>query len=248
MKQALILQEKKIRNQSLLITSGCIIALLLITNFWLASRAYLPPVIAEEYEIVGTIDFGNNVEGSMEVNNFQAPAPNPTPGEKRVNTETSSPIADQPNDPVITGTEPTEVVSSPTTPTRKRKDWSLPGGGSNDGEGNQVGNSGTPDAKELNPNGGGYAFGEGEEGLQGRKLISSVMPKYDVQEDAKITYEIVISPEGKVKEVIPKTLTTSARLTLAAKEALRQWKFDDISKRPGAKDKRLKVSITFRLK
>jgi len=239
--------EKKIHRKSALYTGLAIALFLLLSWFWFAVRALLAPPEEKQYEIVGSIDFGDLSEGSKEMNTFEPAVKNPSPEKNQAESEPQQ--EDMPEaDPVIVTDAPseTQVQASDEKP-KKVKDWTIKSGGANDGQSNEVGNKGTPDAKVLNPDG-MYAFGDGDYGLQGRKVIASVKPVYNVQDDSRITYEIIIAPNGTVKDVIPKTLTTSSTLTQAGKDALRKWKFNDISANPAAKDQKLRVTITFKLK
>jgi hypothetical protein len=240
-------EEKQIQRKSMLYTFIILFFFLLISWFWFALRGLYPPVEREKYEIVGAIDFGDLSEGSQDVNTFEKPSERPSP-DKPVE-EKSEPQPDQPVQEEVIATEQPSETQVQTTVDKPKKiiDWNIKSGGANDGNADKAGNKGSPDAGVLNPDG-MYAFGDGDYGLMGRKVIQSQKPVYNVQDDSRITYELVIAPNGTVKDVIPRTLSTSSALTQSGKDALRKWKFNDISSNPNAKDQRLRVTITFKLK
>ena len=240
-------EEKQIRQKSLLITVLILLFLILISWFWFALRGLYPPVEREKYEIVGAIDFGDLSEGSQDVNTFEKSTDQPSP-DKPVEAK-AEPTPDQPvQEEIISTDQPAETqVQTSVEKPKKVIDWNIKSGGANDGKSDKTGNKGSPNATVLNPDG-MYAFGDGDYGLMGRKVISSQKPIYQVQDDSRITYELVISPNGTVKDVIPRTLSTSSALTQAGKDALRKWKFNDISSNPNAREQRLRVTITFKLK
>lgn len=240
-------EEKQIQRKSMLYTFIILFFFILISWFWFALRGLYPPVEREKYEIVGAIDFGDLSEGSQDVNTFEKPSERPSP-DKPVE-EMSEPQPDQPVQEEIISTEQPSETQVQTTVDKPKKviDWNIKSGGANDGKSDKAGNKGSPDAAVLNPDG-MYAFGDGDYGLMGRKVIQSQKPIYNVQDDSRITYELVIAPNGTVKDVIPRTLSTSSALTQSGKDALRKWKFNDISSHPNAKDQRLRVTITFKLK
>lgn len=241
-------EEKGIRRKSILFTLLILVLIGVLTWFWIAMLAMLPPPEEKEYEIVGAIDFGDLTEGSEEVNTFEpvAEEANPNPATQTQTTPTEQ--ITTPTEEVITTQQPAETQVA-AVPEKKKKviDWSMKSGGANDGKSNQAGNKGSPDAKELNPDG-MFAFGDGSEGLQGRRILAQPKPDYSTQEDSRITYKIRIAPDGRVVEVIPVTISSAFSLTQAGKDALRKWKFNDISANPGAKDQTIKVTITFKLR
>lgn len=240
-------EEREIQRKSVLYTALIMFLFGVLCWFWFAALAQLLPPEEKQYEIVGSIDFGDLSEGSQEVNNFL-----PTTDNASDNPPSEvSPVpveAQQPTEEVIATDQAAETQVAPVVEKKKKKlDWAIKSGGANDGESDKTGNKGSPDAAVLNPDG-MYAFGSGSEGLQGRRILAQPKPVYTTQEDSRIIYEIVISPNGNVKEVIPKTLTSASSLTQAGKDALRKWKFNDISSNPAAREQRLKVTITFKLK
>lgn len=241
-------EEKGTRRKSLLLTLLALLLLFGLSWFWLAMLALLPPPEEKKYEIVGSIDFGDMSEGSQDINSFEpvVEQANPNPASQPVQNPVEQ--IQTPVEEIITTDQPAETQVA-AVPEKKKKviDWSMKSGGANDGKSDKAGNKGSPDAKELNPDG-MYAFGDGSEGLQGRRILAQPKPEYASQEDSRITYRIVIAPDGRVVEVIPVTISSAHSLTQAGKDALRKWKFNDISSNPGARNQNLKVTITFKLR
>lgn len=241
-------EEKRIRRKSIALTFLSFLVIGVLSWFWFAMLALLPPPEEQEYEIVGSIDFGDLSEGSQEVNSFDPVVENANPNP--VSQEVQTPVKEvvTPVEEVITTTQPSETQVTPVEEKKKKViDWSMKSGGANDGKSNQAGNKGSPDAKELNPDG-MYAFGSGADGLQGRKILEQPKPEYSSQDDSRITYRIAIAPNGRVVEVTPVTMSSAHNLTQAGRDALRKWRFNDISSNPSAKNQSLKVTITFKLR
>ena len=127
------------------------------------------------------------------------------------------------------------------------------GGGSNHGNGSGIGNRGTPESKILNSNGlysfgtgsGNGSGGEGEGGLNGRRLLYQVAPQYDSQEEGRIRFKITVSAKGEVKAVKALNYSGQMKLKRAVEESLRQWKF---SPKDGNEDQVIIVTYTFKLK
>lgn len=245
---AIEFDERIIQRKSIAYTFIFFLILFLISWFWFAKLAILPIPEKSKYEVVGSIDFGDMSEGSQDVNTFEpvVEQANPNPVSQPVQTPIEQ--IQTPVEEIITTEQPAETQVA-AVPEKKKKviDWSMKSGGANDGKSDKAGNKGSPDAKELNPDG-MYAFGNGSEGLQGRRVLAQPKPEYSSQEDSRITYRIVIAPDGRVVEVIPVTISSAHSLTQAGKEALRKWKFNDISSNPGARNQNLKVTITFKLR
>lgn len=135
-------------------------------------------------------------------------------------------------------TNPTPTKSTPkTTPTKANS------GGSNDGNSNTTGNKGHPDSKVLNEKG-MFKFGKGIGGSGGRVPLGLPLPKYDVKQEAKITYTFVIAPSGEVIYVKPEW-TTHTQLAKIGADAIKKWRFSEIEE--GSGNLRTTVTITFRL-
>ena len=241
-------EEKIIQRKSIAYTVLFFILLILICWFWIALLALLPAPVEKKYEIVGSIDFGDLSEGSQEINNFEPVVENANPNPVSQEVQTPVEQVQTPVEEIISTDQPAETQVTQ-VPEKKKKiiDWTMKSGGANDGKSNQAGNKGSPDAKELNPDG-MYAFGNGSDGLQGRRILAQPKPDYSTQEDSRITYKIVIAPDGRVVEVIPITISSAHNLTHAGKEALKKWKFNDISSNAAARNQSLKVTITFKLR
>jgi TonB family protein len=93
-------------------------------------RDPLPPPGEKEYEVLGSIDFGNYTQGSKRVNNFQPPVenpveqpqesettpqPEPTPQEAQPQPATPAEVTPTPT-PEITSNEPQEVTAPDNPP------------------------------------------------------------------------------------------------------------------------------------
>jgi TonB family protein len=90
-----------------------------------------------------------------------------------------------------------------------------------------------------------FEFGEGEEGLQNRKLLFYVLPRYTVQKEGRIKYEIYILPDGRVERVRALTVGAPPELKRAGEEAIMQWRFSPIATN---QVQRVTVTIRFRLR
>ncbi|MEL6593099.1 MAG: TonB family protein, partial [Bacteroidota bacterium] len=75
-------------------------------------RDDLPPPGVEEYEVLGSIDFGNYKPGSRQVNNFQPPVENPEPVQ-----ETTQPTEQPQPEPQAAEPEPAPPAETSPTPT-----------------------------------------------------------------------------------------------------------------------------------
>lgn len=115
-------------------------------------------------------------------------------------------------------------------------------GGSNDGDSNENGNNGNPNAQVLGE--GQFAFGDGIGGSGGRVPLAIKMPNYNVQNEAKITFQFVIAPSGEVILVKPE-MTTHTDLARIGADAIKRWRFSEVE--PTRGNLRTTVTITFRL-
>jgi outer membrane biosynthesis protein TonB len=128
-------QERRNERISAMITAAIMALLLLFSLFWQAFRMRVPPPGVKEYEVVGSIDFGNYKSGSRQVNNFQEAVANPTPAPTQSSSTssanqapaTSSPAPSnevtQPDlspvsQPAPTPTSTPQPTPAPTTPTK----------------------------------------------------------------------------------------------------------------------------------
>jgi TonB family protein len=126
--QAIRAIETRIRSQSSFSTAIAGLLLLVFVFFWTISKVGDPPLTEideEKYEIVAEVqlsrgggpraDFGNNVEGSKQVNNFDAPTPNPTPrpsGNPPDATPDAAPAA-PPSEPIMSQITDAEIKAPP---------------------------------------------------------------------------------------------------------------------------------------
>ena len=261
-------QYRKIKQKSAGITAGIGIVLVLISLLWTFVETADPPLFEVLSEGSGGVDFGNWVEGSGNINNFEDPSPHAGEGKAKViqntqmassdekttlsgeaeESEVTAPPVKETKDKDKKNTQnqdkPKEIVKNDNSPVNLNNNNSYQTGGSNHGNSDQIGNRGRDDVKILD-NDGLYAFGSGEEGLQGRKPISLPKPVYEVEAEAKITYEFTIAPNGTVKNVKALTLSSNSELKNAGIKAIYKWKFEPIEQ---DKIQKTKVTITFKLK
>jgi len=200
--------EQQIRLRSFIITVVIMAIIAVIVLFINAVYIVLPiQPEREEYSVLGTIDFGNMTEGSANVNTTAPPSPNPSEN-SNTPTQHSARVVSSPTN-VVTGNEPSPV-SRPSTPNANPTQAAEPTdrvdnpmtldnpGGSNDGEGNNIGNAGVDGAPLTNGN--GLMWGEGTG--RGRRLINNYQrPVYDVNEEGEMEFELIILPNGTVRDV-----------------------------------------------
>lgn len=247
-------------------TAGIVAILILFSLIWVAFRTPIPPPGQKEYVALGAIDFGNNVQGSKKVNNFQPPSPTPADNPPKQENPQPDPAPKQtPPDPVITtpvesdvvvptsdNTPPkpseTQTTTPSTTTTPSEPQETLDGfemGGSNHGQNGDVGNSGNPNATVLNDD--VYTWGAGGgNGLANRGLVRKVNPKYiaGVQEEGEVVFTITIAPSGSVKRVTARTPYLDLKKMGYA--AIKKWRFDPID--PSHGDQVVSVGIKFQLR
>jgi TonB family protein len=266
--------EQEAERKSALAT---FVALLLLTPFFLFWKAMrdvsLPPgEVMYEIGLGGMPDFGNNTNGSQQINNFDAPVLNPTPTrsvQAQAPPATTTPrpapaeqelVANDPASPVTSTSKPVET--KPTTPAKPNTqapaqpqvDDDLlykPGstGGSNHGTNTSgTGNAGAPDVKTLDP-AGMYTFGGGGGGggggLGSRRPISLGYPKYEVQEEGDVTFEFQIGADGSVELVKAVGVVSKPGLRDAGIAAIKKWKFTPSE---NGETQRVRVTIKFRLR
>lgn len=264
-------EEQKNGRKAIFITFGILLVAFLVGMIWNALISPVVPMVEEQYITTGRIDFGNWTEGSANVNNFQDPSPNPsdnpksntTPMETQpreaVSQNTQVIASENANTPNVVDKSNSETVNdnpnnsqtntqtTPTKPTTPTKESQFEmsddeDGGSNHGSGNTTGNRGRDDTRVLDPNG-AYSFGDdGNGSLNGRIPITLPQPRYTAQQDAKLTFDITIAPNGTVKYVKPQ-MTTYNELADAGKEAIYKWKFNDIGN--NGQDQKIRVTIKF---
>ncbi|GAB4421392.1 MAG: hypothetical protein OHK0039_36140 [Bacteroidia bacterium] len=279
-----IAQERRHERISAAITSLLVLILLFFSFFYVVNRYRVPPPGAKDYQVLGSIDFGDYKQGNRNVNNFEKPVPNPsetprsapqpqpqqntqpdvtppatppivTPAPSPVNQPEPPKVKDpvpQPNPPKPDQPKPQPQPTQPTTTNQQVDDELLydpsDNGGSNQGQNGDVGNTGTPDVKVLDPNG-LYSFGTGEGGgLEGRRPLALPQPQYNVQEEGQLTFEFIIRPDGTVAYAKPVGPTNKPGLRDAGIEAITKWKFSPIPPGMPQKNQTVRVTIKFKLK
>lgn len=252
---------KKDEKISIGVTTGVGILLALLGVIWLATMGTLPPIEEPEWKTIGLLaDFGNGVEGSSNVNNFEDPSPTPAHAPHNVSrdaasqTSAATPVKSDASQTVTQ--EHTETVAAPPAKTEPGKSNTTsstttpkpgnsetgPPGGSNHGKGNTVGNAGDPRATVLNDDG-RFQFGDGIGGGGGRKPLKLDLPSYTVQQEAKIKFTIIIEPSGDVvyAKAEPTPYTDLAQI---GKEAILKWRFNEVDESAG----NLKTSVTIKFR
>ena len=282
-------QEKKHERISALLTLLFTVVFFLISLLFTVYRDRVPPPGVKDYQVLGSIDFGNYRQGSRNVNTFEEPVPNPSETTPRstppaqeaqvsdntpdpappIVTPAPSPVT-QPDPPPTPRPDPKPSPPQTTQPDPKPQPTPQPnpqpspntqpsldddllydpsdnGGGSNQGNSdNDVGNSGTPDVKVLDPNG-LYSFGTGEGGgLEGRNPIRLDPPTYNVQEEGTLQFEFIINPDGSVAFAKVLGVTNKPGLRDAGIAAIKKWRFSALP--PGAPQRPQKVQVTIRFK
>ena len=215
-------------------------------------------------------DYGINELGQKDINNFQAPSPNANGEDRPPSPLASNNASASNNNPtpsnaqsapgVITGTDETSPIAAnsgqeSTKPnpnasanaTGNSKPTPTPGntigGGSNDGNTNQVGNTGNRNATVLNDNG-LFTYGNGIGGAGGRKPIRTGLKGYNVQLEEKIKFEITIDPEGDVI-FVKAPFAVHQELVAIGKKSIMEWKFSETDASAG--NLKTSVMIAFRL-
>jgi hypothetical protein len=254
---------KKDERISIGVTTGVGVLLALLGIIWLATMGTLPAIEEPEWKTIGLLaDFGNGVEGSSNVNNFEDPSPTPADAPHNVSSDaapkaaTSAPVTSDANQTITQ--EHTETVAAPATkPDPKAKPTSTattpsnnagssstgPPGGSNDGVGTGIGNKGDARATVLNDDG-RFQFGTGIGGGGGRKPLKLDLPAYSVQQEAKITFSIIIEPSGEVAYAKAEP-TAYAELAKIGRDAILKWRFNEVDESAG--NLKTTVTIKFRL-
>ncbi|MFK7971035.1 MAG: TonB family protein [Bacteroidia bacterium] len=169
------------------------------------------------------------------------PKPDPKPKPKPTTT-TPKPTQTKPNTKPDDGKASQEVKTDPKPNTTPKP------GGSNQGDANTgTGNAGTP-AAEINPNF-QFSFNPGGGGGGGaRRPIALGNPVYNTQQEAKLKFEFVIAPNGRVATVKLVGLTNKLDLKRAGINAIRKWRFDPIPSNQPQNNQTAQVEITFKLK
>ncbi|RMG59405.1 MAG: hypothetical protein D6722_22335, partial [Bacteroidetes bacterium] len=71
-------QEKKHERISALLTLLFTIVFFLVSLLFTVYRDRVPPPGVKDYQVLGSIDFGDYRQGSRNINNFQEAVPNPS--------------------------------------------------------------------------------------------------------------------------------------------------------------------------
>lgn len=219
--------ERNARRTSLLITGLLMIFLGVIAYIWVIFRGTIPPEDENPYIVVGQFDFGQSLPSAG-----GAPAPP---------VQSAAPPAEE---PVITTPAPASVQAPakplPNPPSEQSEEEE-----EEDVESFTQGQGETDASSESDLAAGMFEFGEGAEGLQNRKLLHYVLPRYTVQKEGRIKYEIYILPDGRVERVRALTVGAAPELKRAGEEAILQWRFSPIASN---QIQRVTVTIRFRLR
>lgn len=219
--------ERKARRISLFTTALFLGILSVIAYIWVIFRGTIPPEDENPYVVVGQFDFGQGL---------------PSGGSATAKASTS--VTPPAEEPVLTSPEPAPVKApTPKSPTSTPSPQ--PTETEEDEEVESLIQGQTADTGEGELGAGMFEFGEGEEGLQNRKLLSYVLPRYTVQKEGRIKYEVYILPDGRVERVRALTVGASPELKRAGEEAILQWRFSPISSN---QVQRVTVTIRFRLR
>jgi len=218
--------EKNARRTSLLITGLFIALFAVIAYIWVIFRGTIPPEDENPYIVVGQFDFGQSL-----------PSAGSAPPPKVEN------IAPKSEEPVVTSPTPAPVQTpakpSPNPPSEQSEEEEEEVESFTQGQGQ------TDASSESDLAAGMFEFGEGAEGLQNRKLLHYVLPRYTVQKEGRIKYEIYILPDGRVERVRALTVGAAPELKRAGEEAILQWRFSPIA---SDQIQRVTVTIRFRLR
>lgn len=226
--------EARARRISGSITILFILIFFLVAYFWVLVRGTIPPEDENPYMIAGRIDFGY-----LEVPGTVKPQPAP-----------KVPSAE----PIITASEPSPVqapsVRPTPTPSPQPSDEASDATESADEEEAEETElfqpGGSPDASSPGDLGKGMLeFGEGDEGTQTRRLIYFVAPKYSVQKEARVKFELFVLPDGRVSHARALDLQAPPELKRAGEEAILQWRFNPITRN---QIQRMTVTIRFKLR
>lgn len=222
--------EARARRLSALLTGLFFLGLFLLAYFWVLLRGTIPPEDENPYIIAGMMDFGY----------LQ------TPG-----TVKPAESAGTPPEPVITTPEPSPIQTTPSKPTpQPPTPTTSPAeadAAEEEEEENEVFQPGSaPDASTEGDLGKGMLeFGEGDEGTAQRRLIYFVAPRYTVQREARVRFELFVLPDGRVSHARALDLQAPPELKRAGEEAILQWRFNPITRN---QIQRMTVKIHFKLR
>ncbi len=215
--------EKTARRTSLFITGLLLVFFAIVAYVWVIFRGTIPPEDENPYIVVGQFEFGQGLPSGG-----RAPAQPVESPPRRV------------EEPVITSAVPAPV-QAPTQPSPAPSHEE-----SEDDEEVESFTQGQSDASsESDLSASMFEFGQGEEGLQNRKLLHYVLPRYTVQREGRVKYELYILPDGRVERVRALTVGAAPELKRAGEEAILQWRFSPIASQ---QVQRVTVTIRFRLR
>ena len=225
-------EESRARRRSLTVSLVFWAGFFVLAYLWVLVRGTIPPEDENPYVVAGRIDFGYmETPGSATPRHTgSATAPEPVvtrPTESPVKTPTPKPT------PTPSSTESTDSDSEESEEEEEVESETFQPGGS-------------PDASQPGDLGSGLLeFGEGDEGLQNRRLIHFVAPRYTAQKEARIKFEIFILPDGSVSHARALSLQAPPELKAAGVEAIQQWRFSPVRTN---QIQRVTVTIRFRLR
>lgn len=267
--------EKKDKVVGIVSSTAIAIVLFLALLFWFANAGLVMGIDEPEWKTVGLIepgaDYGTDMLGQKDINNFYAPSANaanrpPAPASSDNNSAPAAATSTASATPASSGaitqdkedvgafansgkenTTPTTNPNATGTPGEKptnSKPGTTNGGGSNDGNTDKLGNTGHPEATVLNENG-LFKFGNGIGGAGGRRVVRTELKGYNIQLEEKITFEITIDPNGDV--IFAKAPDAiHQELVAIGKANFKNWKFSETD--PAAGNLKTTVTIAFRLK
>lgn len=269
--------ERKDKRVGMLSSMAFALILFISLLYWFANAGLVMGIEEPEWKTValigpGGMDYGTDLMGRKDVNNFFAPSENPAdrPPSPNSSSDPSPSPANNNNSSASTPAPTGTVTQSEESPIKansgqqenadpKKPDpkatgtgsannhqptQNTTGGGSDDGETNQLGNHGDPRATVLNPNG-LFAFGEGIGGTGGRMPLKTELSGYNVQLEEKIKFEITIDPSGDVI-FVRAPFAIHQELVEIGKANIKKWKFSETD--PNAGNLKTSVTISFRLK
>ncbi|MCS7189670.1 MAG: hypothetical protein RMJ66_07335 [Bacteroidia bacterium] len=220
-------EEKRARQISLSTTFLLFVLFFLLAYYWVLVRGTIPPEDENPYIVVGRLDFGAVPASST--SSFT-----PSQEEPLITSKETQPVKSPPRQQATPPTETPQEVLPETEESEEEVE-------------NEVFQpTSLSDASETSDIGQGLLeFGEGEEGLQNRRLLHFVAPRYNVQKEARIKFELYVLPDGRVSHARALSLQAPPELKQAGEEAIRQWLFSPISTN---KIQRMTVVVRFRLR
>ncbi|MCS7298200.1 MAG: energy transducer TonB [Bacteroidia bacterium] len=223
-------EEARARRISGALTLLMLLTLFILAYFWVLVRGTIPPEDENTYTIAGRIDFGPT-ETVGSVKSLRSPSPSSsvitTPQPAPVQMP-STPASPEP----LTPPSPAETPES-SEEEEEETELFQPTGGS-------------PKAASEGDLGAGLLeFGEGDEGTENRRLIHFVAPRYTVQKEARVRFELFVLPDGSVSHARALELQAPPELKRAGEEAILQWRFTPIHRN---QIQRMTVTIRFKLR